>query len=99
MRSSDKTEENIKKYWIEKLRDLNENGIVDFQFADMENKQKSNYITRCIVGTKDFLGYSKDDLNIIRQHIFRYGVTSIIGINQDRDFQLDFIDNRLKELK
>ena len=99
MRSRDRTELEIKTYWIEKLKDLNENGVVDFQFADMEIKQKSNYITRCIVSTKEFKEYSKDDLNIIRQHIFRYGVTSIIGINQDRDFQLDLIDNRLKELK
>lgn len=98
MRSKDKKEKDIREFWIDKLKDLNERGIVDFQFSDMDNKQKSNYITRCIVGTKEFLDYSKDDLNIIRQHVFRYGVTSIIGINQDREFQLDLIDNRLKEL-
>ena len=37
MRSRDKTELEIKTYWIEKLKDLNENGVVDFQFADIEN--------------------------------------------------------------
>ena len=98
MRSRDRTEEEIKSFWIEKLKNLNEKGEVDFQFSDMEIKQKSNYITRCIVGTKDFKEYTKDELNIIRSHVFRYGVTSIIGINQDRDFQLDLIDNRLSEL-
>jgi len=97
MRSRDRTEAEIKTFWIEKLKDLNKNGVVDFQFADMEIKQKSNYITRCIVGTKELNEYTKDELNIIRSHVFRYGVTSIIGINQDRDFQLDLIDNRLKE--
>lgn len=116
MRSSDLTEEQIKDYWQKHLDIFHKTDTTTFPFDDskFDKRMKSQYFTTKLLDfetsiVKDKVVHTKEYWQILRNHVFRYGIHALLLKNRDkeselnteevRDLQLNFIDEKLKEYK